>query len=65
MNAQLHPASHSLHNAADFLEQARERIAAGAPANDPGIAQLLDFAKRKLWQGEQELLGHRFAFDLD
>lgn len=58
-------ARNSLANAADFLEQARERIAAGAPVNDPGITQLLDFAKRKLWQGEQELSGRRFRFDLD
>lgn len=66
--AALHPrqaALGSLSATVDLIEQARDRIARGAPADDPSLVQLLDFAKRKLWQGEEELRGQVFAFALD
>lgn len=50
-------AAQSLLHAADFLTHAAELIAAGAPADSLEVARWVDFGKRKVWQGEEELAG--------
>lgn len=64
MTAQHSAASLSLDHAAYFLEEATRLVTAGAPADCPEVARWLDFAKRKMWQGERELAGQKFKFRL-
>ena len=56
-------ASQSLRHAAEFLTMASDLIRDGAPSDSPEVARWVDFGKRKVWQGEEELAGRVFAFD--
>lgn len=55
-------AAESLSHAADFLAHAATLIASGEPAECTEVARWEGFAKRKVWQGREELAGRRFAF---
>lgn len=57
-------ASHSLDNAAFYLEQAAQMLANGAPTDCPEVVRWIDFGKRKLWQGAEELTGRTFGYGI-
>ena len=58
-------AADSFTTAADFLEHAAQLLTKGAPVDCPEVARWLDFARRKTWQGTEELGGRVFTFELD
>lgn len=62
MSIQATAAADSFDNAAFFLERASQLLAQGAHVDNPEVAQWVDFAKRKLWQGTEELGGREFTF---
>lgn len=55
-------ATDSLRHASDFLAHATELLQGRDKRRE--ALQYLDFARRKLWQGEQELAGRTFTCDL-
>lgn len=57
-------ATQSFLHAADFLILAAELVAEGAPADSPEVARWMDFAKRKIWQGEEEMAGRVSALEI-
>lgn len=64
----MHPitaAKHSFTHASDFLAYAADLLTRGAPADSPEVAMYVDFAQRKTWQGQQELAGDVFDFQVE